>query len=67
MKITKQDVGTFLGMLGAALLTTIIGKIQTETNIRSTVQATLAEERRQIYEAQKNAQITDNEVNGSQE
>lgn len=66
-KITKADVGTFLGMVGVALISTIINKFNSETTISNTVKAALNEERRQIYEAQKNAQIANNEDNGTQE
>ena len=48
---TKQNVLTFLGALGAALVTTIVNRIQSKNDISETVKAVLEEERRQINEA----------------
>lgn len=45
---TKKNVLTFLGALGAALVSTIVSRIQTKNDIAETVKAVLAEERRQM-------------------
>ena len=48
---TKKNILTFLGALGAALVTTIVTRIQNKNDIAETVKAVLEEERRQINEA----------------
>ena len=48
---TKKNVLTFLGALGAALVSTIVSRIQSKNDISETVKAVLEEERRQINEA----------------
>lgn len=47
-KITKSDVITFLGILVTTLVTTLLNRRQQKGDIQDTVQAVLAEERRQI-------------------
>ena len=47
-KINKQDVFSFLGLLFMTLFTTIITRRQQKADISETVQAVLAEERKQI-------------------
>ena len=58
---TKQNVLTFLGALGAALVTTIVNRIQSKNDISETVKAVLEEERRQINEAAQENMDQDNQ------
>ena len=51
MKITKSDVLTFLGIVGSAIVTTLLTRIQSKNDMRESVADILAEERRQINEA----------------
>ncbi len=58
---TKQNVLTFLGALGAALVTMIVNRIQSKNDISETVKAVLEEERRQINEAAQENMDQDNQ------
>ena len=51
MKITKSDIFTFLGIVGSAIVTALLTRIQSKNDMREAVADILAEERRQISEA----------------
>ena len=51
MKITKSDVLTFLGVVGSAIITALLTRIQSKNDMREAVSDILAEERRQINES----------------
>ena len=51
MKITKSDILTFLGIVGTAIVSTLLTRVQNKNDMQEAVQAILTEERRQINEA----------------
>lgn len=51
MKVTKKDIFTFLGILFSAIVTTLLTRIQSKSDMQEAVHDILEEERRQINEA----------------
>lgn len=54
--ITKTDILTFLGLVGSAVVTTVLTRISAKSDMQQAVSDILAEERKQIQEEEaKNA------------
>ena len=51
MKITKSDILTFLGIVGTAIVSTLLTRVQNKNDMQEAVQAILTEERRQINDS----------------